>query len=111
MKNKDYFVLYSVIALLLIIVFFKTQNLYFLYIAIVVIIFPILFSSAAIWLDNYWRKFGKMLGKIQSSILLGLLYISIFPLVRLFKKKPLQDLSLSTWEDAEESIIDFTKQW
>jgi len=111
MKNKDYFILYSVIALMLILLFLKTKYLILLYIACIILIFPILFSFAASWLDNYWRKFGKMIGKIQSSILLGLLYISIFPIVRLFKKKSVQNLSQSTWEDAEVAIIDFTKQW
>lgn len=112
MKQKDFFHLYSIVAILLILLHVKLDHIGFLYGSIITLVFPIALPKSAKFLDKNWRKFGNKLGQIQSGILLGCLYLLIFPLIRIFKKKSKNTFNNSDfWENAEHINTDFTKQW
>jgi hypothetical protein len=112
MKNKDSYILYSIITIGLIFGFLKFENHYLLYASVLVLIFPIVLSKPANFISEYWRKFGLKLGQIQSTILLGIIYILVFTIIRFFKKNTTKyDLKNNVWIDSEHSNTDFTKQW
>ncbi len=112
MKSKDSYVLFSIISIGLILSFFKLGNYYFLYAAILVLIFPIFLPKPSNFISEYWKKFGLKLGQIQSTILLGIIYILVFTVIRLFKKNTTKhDSKNNVWIDSEHSNTDFTKQW
>jgi len=112
MKNKDSFILYSIITIGLIFGFLKFENYYLLYVSVLVLIFPILLPKPANFISEYWKRFGLKIGQIQSTILLGIIYILVFTVIRLLKKnKTKYDLKNNIWIDTEHINTDFTKQW
>ncbi len=112
MKNKDSYILYSIIAIGLIFGFLKFENHYLLYASVLVLIFPIVLPKPAAFISEYWRKLGLKLGQIQSTILLGIIYILVFTIIRLFKKNTSKyNSKKNVWIDSEHSSLDFKKQW
>lgn len=112
MKSKDSYVLFSIISIGLILSFFKLGNYYFLYVAILVLIFPIFLPKPSNFISEYWKKFGLKLGQLQSIIMLGVIYVLVFTIIRLLKKsKTKYDIKQNVWTKADHSNTDFTKQW
>ena len=112
MKTKDSYILFSIIAIGLIFGFLKFENHYFLYSSVLVLVFPILLPKPANFITENWKKFWLKLGKIQSTILLGIIYLLVFTVIRLFKKNTTKyDSKNNIWIDSEHSNTDFTKQW
>ena len=112
MKNKDSYILFSIIAIGLVLGFLKFENHYLLYASILVLVVPIFLPKLSNFITEYWKKFGLKLGQIQSTILLGIIYILIFTVIRLLKKNTTKYIAKNNvWIDSEHSNTDFTKQW
>ena len=112
MRNKDSYILFSIITIGMIFGFFKFENHYFLYASVLILIFPIVLPKPANFISENWKKFGLKLGQIQSTILLGIIYVLVFTVIRLLKKnKTNYDLKNNVWINSEHSTTDFTKQW
>lgn len=112
MKNKDSYILFSIIAIGLVLGFLKFENQNLLYASILVLVVPIFLPKLTNFIAEYWKKFGLKLGQFQSTILLGIIYILIFTVIRLFKKNTTKYIAKNNiWTDSEHSNTDFTKQW
>ena len=121
-SNKSFgLVIGSFLLIVFIYIFFNTGNLNF-YLIIASAIFFVLgiFNSNLLTpLNKVWIKFGYLLGKFVSPIILTLIYfVIIFPTKLILKiyNKDILDLNLNKeaktyWKRKEESISNMNKQF
>lgn len=86
----------------------------YLYFAVLILgVLLYTFEGLAKTFVKYWMKLGKLLGDINSRILLSVLFIVVLIPIALLKKisssKSLKNDS--TWESIEGESMDFTKPW
>ena len=70
------------------------------------------FEGLAILFSRYWMHLGKLLGEINSRIILSIFFILILAPTALLKKllSSSKNEGGSTWVE-ENSSVDFTKPW
>lgn len=70
------------------------------------------FESLAILFSKYWMKIGKLLGEINSRIILSVFFVLILAPLSLLKRmfSSFTNEKSSTWVE-ENSSVDFTKPW
>ncbi len=121
MKNKQYALTILTLVTFLNIVFYFTENIYFLWAAIVLGLIGIFFKFLAQIIHNLWFKLAQILGFVSSKIVLSITFFGILtPLALLskifkkedkFKVKTNQD---SNFVDKNEDFSDksiFKKTW
>ncbi|MBX7182499.1 MAG: hypothetical protein K1X82_10325 [Bacteroidia bacterium] len=113
MKKNSFFTLYSILGIIGIIGFISWKNQTFLLFSIFALIFPILFENWAITLFTKWMSLAKFLGKWQSKLLFGTIFIFVLVPIALLKKMksntfPSQN---NNWEEVNEKEFDFEKLW
>ncbi|MBU2529574.1 MAG: hypothetical protein KKD35_00930 [Elusimicrobia bacterium] len=116
-KYQTIFIL-AVIALIAYAIFSK---LWLLYIGSFFIALPFLCPHIAEKLQEYWLEFGAVLGKINTTILLGFVFYAVLTPValiyRLFNKKVVEhfkkDNKATLFEDIDSVYLkeDFKKLW
>lgn len=86
-------------------------SFYPLYILAGIILLSATYKPAATFIVNAWKKFGKVLGYINSRIMLTLFFIFFITpfslLYKLFSRKENEN----EWKDVSAVVVDFTKPW
>ena len=92
-SNKNFGITFFVVFILIsIYVFYKTQiiNYYLIIIALAFLILGLINSKILSPLNNLWFKFGILLGKIVSPIVMGVIFFAVVTpigiIMRLLKK-------------------------
>jgi len=116
-KYKDLLVIvvgFCLIGLLLLKGYGKPVGQYFIYGALILGVISIFSERVTSWVTTGWQYFGKFLGKINSTILLGVIFILLVSpmaiLKRLTSKEKLNHQD-SNWTDAENQTVNFEKPW
>lgn len=112
MKEKQHFKNVGVVILVLLSIAFlyKISYLFWGTVALGVVLFS--FEKLAILFSKYWMKFGKLLGDINSRVVLSIFFVLILVPVAFLKRifSSNKKASQSTWVE-ESQKIDFTKPW
>lgn len=114
METKEVYKINTLLALVLIAVYaflmirFEYILNGLLYFAIAILFIQAISEKIAYYIAFSWMKFGKVLGAVQSKILLSILFLFIVVPIGLLKKKKI-DNSTSNWINAPKSTVDFNK--
>ncbi|MCP4125065.1 MAG: hypothetical protein GY751_25295 [Bacteroidetes bacterium] len=116
-KYKDLLVIvvgFSLIGLLLLKGYEKPVGQYFIYGALILGVISIFSERVTTLVTQGWQNFGMLLGKINSTILLGVLFALLLSpmaiLKRLTTKKEAEDQQ-SNWTETEGESVNFEKLW
>lgn len=122
MKNKikkfQTIYILAVVALIVYAIFGKS---WLLYLSAGLIVFPFVCSQGAEKLQRYWLRFGAILGKINTAVLLGFVFYAVLtPLAfvyRIFNKKEVEHFKKNNkatlFENIDSDYLkeDFEKLW
>lgn len=97
--------------LIIISLLFKIQWL--VYVAIAVLVLTALSKTIAEWIALAWMGFGKVLGKINSTIILSIFFLCILFPTSVLKKilSKTKKKETSKWIDINSEQINFFKPW
>lgn len=111
MKKEKIYETINAIVLGFIIIGYLFNFLWFYYIAISVLIISVFSAFGANKIAQFWLYIGKILGYINSKIILGLFYFLLLTpfalIIRFFMKKK-NTIKTSNWETNHQHL-DFTK--
>ena len=116
-KYKDLLVIvvgFSLIGLLIYFGYEKPYGIYFVYSALALGVVGIFSETFTTYVTKGWQHFGKLLGKINSTILLSVMFILLISPIALIKRlttKKEEKSESSNWNDADITTIDFEKLW
>jgi hypothetical protein len=115
-KYQDLLVIvvgFSLIGLLMLKGYDKPHGIYFIYAALGLGVVGIFSETVTTYVTKGWQKFGMLLGKINATVLLSVIFILMMipmaVLKRIFSGKEESGQS-SNWTEAEPAM-DFTKPW
>ena len=95
-SNKSFGYVFSIFLIVFAYLYFQTNKFFFIFLILSIILFALGFFNSKLLspLNKTWIKFGVLLGKIISPIVIGLIFFCVVTpigiMLRLFKKDVLR---------------------